>query len=286
MANYALLNGQLIKREDAYISCQDRGFRFGDGVFTTIALIEQTPIFWELHQKRLELGLQILHINQDLSNLSKWVAILIAKTNAKNGILRIIITRGAGSKGYLPTNQSPPNIYIEIDETSPAILNQTSPYRLILSEWRKPPPNCLPNNSKIMQGLNPTLAKMEAINSGYDEALMLSYDGFISEASGSNIFWLEENQLHTPPLSTGCLNGIIRQKIIATQQVEEKNITLEQLMRTSTAFLTNCVAGIIPIDSVNEQKLQLNPNIIQTYQAHLYAEINKEIGTFLINNIA
>ncbi len=285
MANYALLNGQLIKREDAYISCQDRGFRFGDGVFTTIALIEQTPIFWKLHQRRLGLGLQTLHINQDISNLSKWVAILIAKNNTKNGILRIIITRGEGSKGYLPTNQSPPNIYMEIEE-NPNVMHSSHQLHLGVSEWRKPPQNCLPNNSKIMQGLNPTLAKMEAINSGYDEALMLSYDGFISEASSSNIFWLEENELYTPPLSTGCLNGIMRQKIMATQQVEEKNITLEQLMRTSTAFLTNCVAGIIPIDSVNGQKLQLNLNIIQTYQAHLYAEINKEIGTFLINNIA
>jgi aminodeoxychorismate lyase len=285
VANYALLNGQLIKREDAYISCQDRGFRFGDGVFTTIALIEQTPIFWELHQRRLELGLQILHINQDISNLSKWVAILITKNNAKNGILRIIITRGEGSKGYLPTNQSPPNIYMEIEE-NPSVMHSSHQLHLGVSKWRKIPPNCLPNNSKIMQGLNPTLAKMEAISAGYDEALMLSYDGFISEASSSNIFWLEESQLYTPPLSTGCLNGIMRQKIMATQQVEEKNITLEQLMRTSTAFLTNCVAGIVPISEINKQKLQLNLNIIQTYQAHLYAEINKEIGTFLINNIA
>ncbi len=274
--NYIWLNGDVLLKCDARIDCDDRGFRFGDGVFTTLAVLTQAPIFWDLHLNRLQIGLDILGINASLDCLAKAVHNIVQKNDMLNGLCRIIITRGSGSKGYLPIGNAPPTIYIETQNQTPAISNmaQNMSVRLHMSEWRRPPPNCLPNTSKIMQGMNPTLAKMAAVQAGYDEALMLSHDGFVSEAASSNIFWLESEQLFTPPLSSGCLNGVMRQVMMQIGGVSEKLINVSDLLKCNGAFLTNCSAGITPISQIDSEELLQNEGAFLQYINELTHQIN------------
>ncbi len=279
--NYVWLNGEIIPQSDAHINCNDRGFRFGDGIFTTIAVLQQAPIFWDLHFSRLQIGLDILSISANIDNIIDAVQAIIHQNNIINGLCRIIITRGNGSKGYLPTNATPPTIYIETQNTTPPIHNiyANQAVRLQLSKWRRPPPNCLPNTSKIMQGMNPILAKIAAINAGYNEALMLSHDDFVSEAASSNIFWLEGEQLLTPPLTTGCLNGVMRQKLLQLGATE-KLTTINELCECNGAFLTNCTMGITKIASINDDELRQNHDLIAQLIKKITTQITNEINNF------
>jgi branched-subunit amino acid aminotransferase/4-amino-4-deoxychorismate lyase len=288
MKLFAILNDELIKHNEAKISINDRGFRYGDGIFTTIALINKVPLFWDLHLMRLQNGLSALKIDAKITNLLDNIKILIEKNAINIGILRIIITRGEGSKGYTPTNQSSANILLELENTKPLInnlINHTNfnnqSINLSVSKWCKPPPQCLPTEFKLMQGLNPTLARIEALQNGYDEALMLSHDRVsVSEAAASNIFWFEGEELCTPPLETGCLNGVMRQKIMQIVNVEKRLISHIELSKKSS-FTTNCLNGLTEIKTINNIILPSCKMQMQMLQDKLKKAIHAEMKEYI-----
>jgi branched-subunit amino acid aminotransferase/4-amino-4-deoxychorismate lyase len=287
MELFAFLNNNLIGRNEAKISIHDRGFKFGDGLFTTIALIKGVPLFWDLHLNRIKLGLAALKIDAKINDLHDKIKLLVEKNLNYDGIVRIIITRGEGSRGYTPTNQSEANILIEMENNPPAIINiieddrfLNKPINLHVSEWRKIPPECLPTEFKIMQGINPTLARIDAIGGKYDDALMLSYDGFVSEVAASNIFWFDKTELCTPPLKTGCLNGVMRQKIMQITNVKEKLILHSELYK-KPCFATNSLNGLTPIKTINGNELPNCESYIQKLQSELRQLISVEIMEYI-----
>lgn len=238
------LNGAFLSEHEAQLPIADRGFRFGDGVFETLRLHEGVPYQWELHLSRLGAGLAALRITPPTVDWHSIARQLIAKNQARGGFLRLSISRGVGSQGYLPHADIVANWAMEY---LPPVAAPHAPFRVYVSSITRPALTALPVNHKLAQGVGSTLALMEARDHGADEALMLSHDGHISEASSGNIFWVSGNQLFTPALSTGCLAGTTRAALMRLAQVHEVTADMHALLAADAVFITNARLGLWPV---------------------------------------
>jgi aminodeoxychorismate lyase len=249
---FCYINGKFIKSENAKISLKDRGFRFGDGVFETIKFENSELKYFYKHFTRLCDGLSAINIKPPTTNhqLLTTITNLIQKNNLNTGFVRIMITRGQGSRGYLPTNETPPTIIIE---TMPERQMDLSNIRLCVSEYRKIPLECLPSNYKLMNGLNYTLAKQEARDKGFFDCVMLTIDGFISECSSSNVFWKKNGVFYTPSLDTGCLKGVMREVFMEENKgVIEGKFTLEEIKNADEIYISNVLIGFIKVKDLQK----------------------------------
>lgn len=243
------LNDNFQPTREAMISPQDRGFRFGDGVFETIPIYQSVAYQWDFHIERLQEGLKALQISPpecDWRNICKE---LLLQNHLTEGFVRIAISRGVGSKGYRPVSDIEPTIFIETLERSAAPPSA----RLWQSRYCKPPLCALPNGSKLAHGLNSTLALLEADANDCNEALMLSSEGEVCEAASGNLFWITDGELFTPALETGCLNGATRHAMLHLHHkpVQLALAPLATLFEADAVFLTNSNWGILPVESLN-----------------------------------
>jgi branched-subunit amino acid aminotransferase/4-amino-4-deoxychorismate lyase len=244
---FTCLNGRMVLAHRAAVSVADRGFRFGDGVFETIRIARSVPLYWDAHMDRLASGLRALRIELDIAVLEPHARTLLRKNEGVEGFLRITISRGAGSRGYAPYPPGmPPSWAIEWTAYPHATL---PPATLYLSSIARIPPACLPTAAKLAQGLNSTLALMEARDHKADEALQLAMDGAIAEASSANIFWLKHGTLYTPTLETGCLAGVTREQVLRLSPFPTRIVRegLSTLNDAEAVFLTNSRAGVWPV---------------------------------------
>lgn len=252
------INNQFYEEAKAKISVKDRGFRFGDGCFETIAFANFKPYLLEQHLQRLSGGLNAIKIFFDVNILPQIIEEAISVNNIQNGFVRIMVTRGEGSRGYMPTYKSPPTLVIEVME-NPAM--KTTEARLCVSSYTKM--SGVPTEYKLMQGLNSILAKIEATDAGFFEALLLDNSGNISEVSAGNIFFAKDDILYTPSLECGCLEGVMRGNIIelcnsTTNDDYNEKILIEQgcfdlktLEQADEVFITNTAWKIMPVISID-----------------------------------
>ena len=246
---YIFINGEYFLPENAVISVRDRGFRFGDGIYETIGICSGVLYRWDVHFARLQASLELVRISTDLSSLEDSCKELIKRNKIKNGVLRIQITRGEGSRGYLPENKARASLVVE---TVNALKPITDPVDLWVSSYAKIPDTCLPSAAKTTQGLSSTLAKMEAEENNCFESLLLGVDSNICEGASSSIFWSRGDTLYTPSLECGILQGTIRDLVIriAPVQVVEGEFNLAQLLKADEVFLTNAVWHLVPVKTI------------------------------------
>lgn len=232
------LNNSFIKSEFASINIDDRGFRYGDGVFETIRVNEGCLFKFNSHFARLKNGLNNLKIKFDLSGLEDICEELLQKNKIKNGFVRIAISRGVGSEGYLPKGDNKPTFLVQTNEVCVDNDNNNQ-VDLWLSSYRKIPDICIPSNCKTAQGLNSSLARIEAQENGCFEALLLSVEGKICEASSGNIFWVKDGIIYTP--ENNILKGVMREAVIETSplKVVQGDFVLDDLKNADEVFITN-----------------------------------------------
>lgn len=255
---FTCLNGSFVLAHRAAVAVADRGFRYGDGVFTTMRVERGVPFYWEAHLQRLASGLAAIKIGFDLTQLQPYAKKLLLKNKAENGFLRLAISRGVGSRGYAP---HPPGMPVTwVMEWIDGLPEPTKPATLWLSSYARIPPQCLPTQSKLAQGMNSTLAIMEAQEHGADEALQLTLDGMISESSSANIFWLKGGTLFTPSLDTGCVAGITREAILRVSPLPTRIVHegLSSLADAEAVFLTNARVRVWPVQTLNPNGQHFN----------------------------
>lgn len=238
-----IINGRLAAASDASISIQDRGFRYGDGVFETIAIHDGVPYQFDWHISRLSRGLESVKIPFDTSILRDYCRQLLRQNKLSSGMLRIQVTRGIGSKGYLPDPTHPQAGSSFVIETSPLPIMPDKPVTLWKSNYTKVSPASLPVQFKICQGLNSTLARIEADEHGCFDALLFNDRGHICETSSGNIFWLLGGRLFTPSLACGVLEGVARAAVLrlSPYPVTEIEADIEALGNAEAVFITNAV---------------------------------------------
>ena len=265
------LNGDFIEEEEANISVFDRGFMYGDGVFETLRIYNGKPFLFDRHIGRLSHGLGSLFIGDkySFSEYLEHTRELIEENNVTEGVLRIQATRGPGKRGYSTTGNYDPTVLISLHEAPNVDPNNASPVKLatsiqVLSDHD--PFSTLKTTNKLAN----IVALREAEKAGMDDALLTNHNGNITEASGSNVFWVKGNALFTPPVSSGCLSGITRGMILELAitmnlPTAQQDITPTQLGDAESVFLTNSVREIQPVIQIDGKSITISPLIAKLH---------------------
>lgn len=250
------INGKLKTKSEAKISVWDHGLLYGDGVFEAMRVYDWNIFMLKEHIDRLYNSARAIKIEIPISkeDMINAVTIIVKKNNLHYGYIRIIVTRGEGPMGVDPRNCKEPTIIIMSEAREP--LFEGKPVSAIISSFRRVPSESLDPRIKSLNYLNNVLAKIQAIESNAEEAIMLNIQGYVTEGVTENIFVARENMLYTPPLSSGILEGITRKvvMIIADKlgiQVKETNLTVYDLYVADEIFLTGTAAEITPVTKID-----------------------------------
>lgn len=243
---YYALNGHFLKLHEAHLHPEDRGFRFGDGVFETIRIHNGKPYLWKEHLNRLFAGLEALRITCDVLPLRAQLEELIQRNGHHQGIARISISRGVGSRGYLPTGDSP-TVLIETH----ALPNVPAGHdnALCLSPYTRVPPSCMPTQFKLMQGTPSVLSKMFAHERGCVDSVQLSVNGHVAECSSSTLLWMRGKTLYVPSLDTGRLDGVTAARLLRhiPYRIKVGHFKLKHLLKADAVIITNSGMLATPI---------------------------------------
>lgn len=255
MSVKVFINGLLYDKAEAKINVYDHGLLYGDGVFEGIRIYNGKVFRLKEHIDRLyESALAIkLEIPVPPEQLIQDVTNTVKANNKHNGYIRLVVTRGAGYLGLDPRKTSEPQIIIIVDDISlyPQELYEHGMELVTVTTIRNHP-NALNPRIKSLNYLNNILAKIEAVQAGCAEALMLNHKGEVAECSGDNIFVLKKGILKTPGTEAGILEGITRNAVIdmATKDgitVKEMPLTRHDVYAADECFLTGTAAEIIPV---------------------------------------
>lgn len=252
------INGKFADSKDAHISVFDHGFLYGDGAFEGIRSYDGLVFKLNEHIDRLYETAHTLMIAISLSKEAMVKAIVdTLKTNKLNdAYIRVIVTRGEGDLGLDPKKcTGKPNIIIIADKITlyPKELYKKG-MEIITVPTVRNHPDALNPQLKSMNYLNNILAKIEANNSGFNEAIMLDTHGYVAECTGDNLFIVKKGLMSTP--AQGRLRGITRDTVIelaSKNKIEtvERMITRHEVYTADECFLTGTAAEIIPVVKVD-----------------------------------
>ena len=258
-------HSQFVPEEQAVVSVFDRGFRYGDGLFETMLVLNGKMFRWPEHLARLVRGAQFLSIPlpHPPVALHAFATELIACNQITEGILRLQLSRGVGPRGYAPTGLEQPHIVMSM-HPSPARSDLCGVmWQLTLCSLRLPAGDPLASHktgSRLLQ----VMAVSEARTRGADEALLLNTDGYVLEGSTSNVFWIDHGTICTPPLPQGVLPGVTRATVLelcASLRVPhmERMIRPEELTKMDGVFLSLTSRGVVEASALEGKPLNRSP---------------------------
>ena len=253
------IDGKFYPEEEAKVSVFDHGLLYGDGVFEGIRAYEGRVFKLEEHLRRLEDSAQaiLLKIPLDREGMRAAVLETCKRNKMKSGYLRLVVTRGKGYLGLSPDRCKKPTIIIIASELE---LYPEKYYReglrvVTVPTWRNSPA-ALDPSIKSLNYLNNILAKIEGQQAGAQEVILLNPQGLVAECSGDNIFFIRDQVLVTPKLSSGALNGITRNTVLdlareAGWKTREDDVRRYDLFTAEEMFLTGTGAEVIPVVEVD-----------------------------------
>ena len=253
------LDGELVPQEEAKVSVFDHGLLYGDGVFEGIRAYSGRVFRLDQHIDRLYQGAHTIVLEPPLSKaeMADAVCQTCRANDIVDGYVRLVLTRGVGDLGLDPRKCPKATVFIIAAQISlyPEKF-YTEGLDVITCATRRVPPDALDPGLKPLNYLNNIMAKIETTQAGVPEGIMLSYDGYVSECTGDNIFLVCDGELVTPPLYIGNLKGITRQAIIEIAQAEGIPVR-EDLFRghhvynADEVFLTGTAAEVVPVVKVD-----------------------------------
>lgn len=263
MALQVYIGGKWYDKEDAKISVYDHGLLYGDGIFEgmrsyggkVFRLTEHLVRLWESARAIC------LTIPISQSEMADAVNETLRRNKIEDGYIRLMVTRGAGSLGLDPNRTSNPQVIIITDSIS---LYPAEYYRdglkIITASTVRNHPAALSPRIKSLNYLNNILAKIEGLQAGSIEALMLNHKGEVAECTGDNIFLVRKNELYTPPKDAGILEGITRQVVIELAErsgraVHQIALTRHDVYVADECFLTGSAAEVIPVVAVDSRTI-------------------------------
>ena len=264
--------GELKPKSQAGINVYDHGLLYGDGVFEGIRIYNGKIFKLEQHLDRLYASANELHLPLEKhisrERMTEIQRMCVEANAIKDGYIRLVVTRGVGTLGLNPYLCPEPGVICIADQIA---LYKPQMYergmRVAVANRPRLPIRCLDPRIKSLNYLNNILAKCEAIHLSQAlgitdpkdqllEVIMLNMDGNISEGSGDNIFCVKDGVVHTPPTTAGILHGITRRFVLDTLcpncnvPVEEKDLTLGELLGADEVFLTGSAAEMIAVREI------------------------------------
>ncbi|HMN41950.1 MAG TPA: branched-chain-amino-acid transaminase [Phycisphaerales bacterium] len=279
------VNGQMLPKRDAMVSVYDHGLLYGDGVFEGIRVYRGKIFKCQSHMDRLYRCAEAIHLRVPVSQ-REMIQIqrdCISANGLKEGYIRLLVTRGVGTLGLDPRRCPVAGVICIADQIR---LYPEEAYKsgmkVVVAKRPKTPVACLDPRIKSLNYLNNILAKMEAIEAGCDEAIMLSTDGYVTECTGDNLFIIKGGKMFTPPPicgESGLLEGVTRKFVIETLakdckvSCEEKLMRLDEVLSADEVFLTGTAAEIIAVHSIGDKKISDGEGPITGKLRHRFREI-------------
>ncbi|MCW9025499.1 MAG: aminodeoxychorismate lyase [Gammaproteobacteria bacterium] len=254
-----LINGQ----PETCIDIQDRGFQYGDGLFETIAVVNGVCPLWKYHMRRLQHSCEQLQLNSpDIDLLSQEVKKLSAKK--KRGVIKIIVTRGSGGRGYrYPENENITRIVMIHPWLDYPASNWQEGINITQCNTRLAQQPALAG-LKHLNRLEQVMARNEWQDIKITEGLMFDTQDNLIEGTFSNIFLIKNSQLFTPDLELSGVAGVMREFII--QQARELAIDVDicqlrenDITQADEMFMCNSLIGIWPIKQFNDSSYAVGP---------------------------
>jgi branched-chain amino acid aminotransferase len=253
------IDGKYYDEKTAKISVFDHGLLYGDGIFEGIRAYNGRVFKLKEHIDRLFFSAKaiLLEIPMSHADIMHVVVETCRANKIRDGYVRLIVTRGVGTLGLNPNKCKRPSIIVIADKIQlyPPDFYQRG-LDLITVPTVRNLHSALNPAIKSLNYLNNILAKIEANNSGCEEAIMLNAQGFVAECTGDNVFIIRNRHLLTPPLSAGALYGITRSVAMEIGREEgltvaESDLTRYDLFNAEECFLTGTGAEIIPVVKID-----------------------------------
>jgi len=254
------INGNLYDKKDAKISVFDHGLLYGDGVFEGVRVYNRLIFKLKEHMDRLYESAASIMLKVPISKeqFNQAIVRTLKANNLEDAYLRIIVTRGEGDLGLDPRKcQGKETVIIIADRIAlyPEKLYKFG-MEIITVATTRTAHEALNPQIKSLNYLNNILAKIEAVNSGYEEALMLNDSGYVAECTGDNIFIVKNGELYTPPECMGALSGVTREEVLKIARknkivTHEHVFTRHELYVSDECLLTGTAAEIIPVVKVD-----------------------------------
>jgi branched-chain amino acid aminotransferase len=249
------ISGKYYAKEDAKVSVYDHGFLYGDGVFEGMRSYGGKVFRLAEHLDRLWASAKAIWLTMPISReeMAKAVNETLATNGIQDGYIRLVVTRGAGALGLDPNRCSDPQVIVIADHIQlyPKEMYENG-LEIITASTIRNHSAALSPRIKSLNYLNNIMAKIEGLQAGCVEALMLNAKGEVAECTGDNIFIVRKGVLLTPPIDAGILEGITRDAVIGI--AEELKISVQQIpfvrhdiFIADECFLTGSAAEIIPV---------------------------------------
>jgi branched-chain amino acid aminotransferase len=288
------MDGELVNWDDANVHVLTHTLHYGCGVFEGIRAYAtgEGPGVFRLtdHVNRLFDSAKIFMMEIPFSR-DKLVE-AVKQTVVANGMqecyIRPIVYLGYGEMGLLTLNCDvkvaiavwPWGAYLGEEGVEKGV-------RVKISSWQRHDPNAMPPAAKgTGMYINSSMAKAETLKGGYDEAVLLSPQGYVSECTGENIFVLRNDRLVTPPSSAGALRGITQDSVVVIArdlgiEVEHANILRSDLYTADEAFMCGTAAEVVPIRSIDDRQVgegtpgRVTRKIQETYRAAVHGQVDR-----------
>ena len=256
-------NGELLAAEDLKISSENRAFKYGDGIFETIKIVQNKIVFWEDHYFRLMASMRMLRMKIPLKFTLEFLEEEILKTtsllNGGNAYrVRLNVFRKDGGLYAPKTNEidylidAAPINYITKEEYKIDVFKDFYNYSGLLSTVK--------TNNRILN----TLASVYAAENDLDNCVLINEKKGVVEVTNGNVFILKDNVVKTPSLEEGCIKGIVRKKVIEILQknkeytIEETNISPFEIQKADEVFITNAIIGIQAVTNYKKKNFKVN----------------------------
>lgn len=256
-------NGEFVPESEAKVSIFDHGFLYGDGIFEGIRAYNGRVFKLYEHLKRLYESARSINLNIKISidEMQELVLETLRRNELKDGYIRLVVSRGKGNLGLDPRTCPESGIFCIADQIT---LFPSSMYENGLEvktvAIRRNNSDSLNPRIKSLNYLNNILAKIEALQSGVMEAVMLNQDGYVAEGTGDNIFIYKDGILTTPPIYAGILEGVTRNTVLDLAEhmgikTRQELFTRHDLYTAEECFLTGTAAELIPTIKVDSREI-------------------------------
>jgi branched-chain amino acid aminotransferase len=288
------MDGELVDWDDARIHILTHTLHYGCGVFEGIRAYptDSGPAVFRLtdHIHRMFNSAKIFMI--DVPFTPEEIVEATKTTVRVNGMaecyIRPIVYLGYGEMGLNPL-PCPVNVSIAVWPWGAYLGDEgiANGVRMKISSWQRHDPNAMPPAAKgTGMYINSSMAKIEALKAGYDEAILLSPQGYVSECTGENLFVVRGGRIVTPPLAAGALQGITQDSSMTIARdlgfdVDFENLLRSDLYTADEAFLTGTAAEVVPISSVDDRVLgdgrpgPITRRIQEVYRAAVLGQVDK-----------
>lgn len=283
------INGKFVDSDKASISVFDHGLLYGDGVFEGIRSYNGLVFKLREHVDRLYESAATIRLKIGMSKprIMRAVIRTLKKNRLKNAYIRLVVTRGVGDLGLDPNKcKKGGTIFIITDKITlyPKRFYENG-LAIITAKTRRNMPLALDPRMKSLNYLNNIMAKIEALDAGVQEALMLAHDDTLAECTGDNVFIVKNQKVTTPPTEVGLLEGITRDSVIKIAKrlkirFSERKIRLGEVYKADECFLTGTAAEIVPVVKVDRRRIgNGKPGPITLKLSEEFHKLTKIAGT-------